>query len=238
MAFSSFWIEGICNRRGRTQQPDLVVVMQRTNRDAQNRRELLDRIVDSQVSALHDRLVMASIRRGTNLLVPVIQPARSLQVILLALQFFQVTFLWIHDWVPLGRLNDVAAVRSEDSVRRLLSVTLIQSVPWTIGLACTAWHFGSAIPSWLGYWLWITYSLLLVGQIRAWWIPYLITPDPVRAVRYQRMFGNTHAFLPTRNGLVPNTAHILLHLATAATLLVLCVAYAQDGGQSPYRPIH
>jgi hypothetical protein len=35
------------------------------------------------------------------------------------------------------------------------------------------------------------------------------------------MFGHTHSFLPQRNGLVPNTAHILLHLATASTLLVL-----------------
>jgi len=35
------------------------------------------------------------------------------------------------------------------------------------------------------------------------------------------MFGNTHSFLPKRNGMVPNTAHILLHLSTASTLLVL-----------------
>jgi hypothetical protein len=35
------------------------------------------------------------------------------------------------------------------------------------------------------------------------------------------MFGNTHSFLPQRNGMVPNTAHILLHVATLATLVVL-----------------
>jgi hypothetical protein len=35
------------------------------------------------------------------------------------------------------------------------------------------------------------------------------------------MFGKTHSFLPVRNGMVPNTAHILLHLATAATLIFL-----------------
>jgi hypothetical protein len=51
---------------------------------------------------------------------------------------------------------------------------------------------------------------------------YLIffRPEPERAARYQIMFGKTHSFLP-RNGMVPNTAHILLHLATAATLIVL-----------------
>ena len=34
---------------------------------------------------------------------------------------------------------------------------------------------------------------------------------------FKRCSGNTHAFLPEHNGNVPNTAHILLHLATAAT---------------------
>jgi hypothetical protein len=60
-----------------------------------------------------------------------------------------------------------------------------------------------------------------VGQIRAWWIPYLFRPEPERAARYQIMFGKTHRFLPIRNGLVPNTAHIMLHVATAATLVTL-----------------
>jgi hypothetical protein len=70
-------------------------------------------------------------------------------------------------------------------------------------------------------WLWISYGALLVGQIRAWWVPYLLVPEPERAARYQVMFGKTHSFLPKRNGLVPNTAHILLHLATVGTLFVL-----------------
>jgi hypothetical protein len=67
----------------------------------------------------------------------------------------------------------------------------------------------------------ISYGLLFIGQIRAWWIPYLFRPEPERAARYPIMFGKTYSFLPPRNGTVPNTAHILLHLATAATLIVL-----------------
>jgi hypothetical protein len=67
----------------------------------------------------------------------------------------------------------------------------------------------------------ISYALLFIGQIRAWWIPYLFRPEPERAARYRIMFGKTHSFLPPRNGMVPNTGHILLHLATAATLIVL-----------------
>lgn len=144
-----------------------------------------------------------------------------IKAVLIVLQGFQVLFLWLHDWVPLGRLNDVKAIRSQDTAFRLVVVTLIQSVPFTIGLLFSLLDFGRRYPHWLYLWLWISYSIIFVGQIRAWWIPYLFRPEPERAARYQIMFGNTHRFLPTRNGLVPNTAHIMLHLATAATLATL-----------------
>ena len=143
------------------------------------------------------------------------------EIVLIASQVFQVLFLWLHDWVPLGRLNDVKAVRSQDTAFRLLVVTLIQSVPFTIGLLFSLSYFGRLYPRWLYLWLWISYSANFLGQIRAWWIPYLFRAEPERAARYQIMFGNTHRFLPIRNGLVPNTAHIMLHLATAATLVAL-----------------
>lgn len=145
----------------------------------------------------------------------------ALEILLLALQAFQVAFLWIHDWIPLGCLNDVAAVRGQDTTRRLVIVTLIQSVPFTIGLFFSAKYFGHLYPAWLTKWLWISYGILLGGQLRAWWVPYLGKAEPARAARYQRMFGNTHSFLPQRNGIAPNTAHVLLHLSTAATLVVL-----------------
>jgi hypothetical protein len=83
---------------------------------------------------------------------------------------------------------------------------------------------GAAYPGWLWWWLWISYGLLLVGELNAWWLPYLVKPaDPERVARYRAMFGNTHAFLPERNGIVPNTLHCILHAATVATLVVLTV---------------
>lgn len=145
----------------------------------------------------------------------------TVQQALLVLQAFQVLFLWIHDWVPLGRLNDVAAVRRQDPTRRLVTVTLIQSVPFTIGLIFSALSLGDPYPEWLSMWLWISYGLLFVGQMRAWWIPYLVKSEPARAARYRQIFGRTHSFLPPRNGMVPNTAHILLHISTFLTLLML-----------------
>jgi hypothetical protein len=152
---------------------------------------------------------------------PVFSANPRIEIILPVLQMFQVLFLWFHDWIPVRRLNDVTAVRSQDTSSRLIAVTLIQSVPFTFGLLFSLLHFVRPYPHWHYMWLWISYGLIFAGQIRAWWIPYLFRSEPERAARYQIMFGNTHRFLPIRNGLVPNTAHIMLHLATAATLLIL-----------------
>jgi hypothetical protein len=146
-----------------------------------------------------------------------------LEAILIILQTFQVLFLALHDWIPLGRLNDVAAVRGEIPGRNLFIATLIPTSFFAVGLFFSIRYFGRPYPAWLNYWLWISYALLFTGEIEAWWVPYLVRPNPKRAARYQKMFGNTHSFLPSRNGIMPNTAHVLLHLATAATLCVLFV---------------
>lgn len=142
---------------------------------------------------------------------------------LVGLQALQVAFLWLHDWVPLGKLNDVAAVRRQDPVRRLIVVTLVQSLPFTVLLFFSIRHLLGVFPTWLMTWLWIAYGLLFLGQLRAWWVPYLLRPDPERAERYRAMFGKTAAFLPIRNGIVPNNAHIFLHVTTLATLFLLAL---------------
>ncbi len=145
-------------------------------------------------------------------------------IALVVVQALLVAFLWTHDWVPLGRLNDVAAVRGADTTARLVRITLIQSLPFTVLLALSVARLdGARIPG-LKTALWIAYSILLAGELRGWWWPYLVRPDPVRAARYRAMFGRTHAFLPVRNGFAPNTAHVALHACTALTLLLLAFA--------------
>ena len=143
--------------------------------------------------------------------------------LLVALQAVQVAILWLHDWVPIPPLNDVSVVRSADTTTRLVTVTLIQSIPYTIGLVFSFAALSNGVPGWLGYWLWISYGLLFLGQLRAWWLPYLVRPEPARAARYRAMFGATHAFLPEHNGIRPNTLHVVLHACTAATLVVMAV---------------
>jgi hypothetical protein len=148
---------------------------------------------------------------------------------LFALQCFHVLFLALHDWIPLGTLNDVQAVRAANPGRKLVAGTLISLTPFAIGLGATAIYFGRAYPAWLFWWLWISYGLLFVGELTGWWIPYLFHSEPERAARYQVMFGATHAFLPERNGIRPNTLHMILHIMTLTTLVVLGALTAQHG---------
>jgi hypothetical protein len=141
---------------------------------------------------------------------------------LVALQLFVVLFIALHDWVPLGPLNDVRAVRSADPTGKLVAVTVLSALPFAVGLVASAIHAGQpALPRWLLWWLWISYGSATYGLLRAWWIPYLLLPDPVRAARYQQMFSRTHSFLPLRNGLRPDTLHVALHLVIAAILVLL-----------------
>lgn len=140
---------------------------------------------------------------------------------LFVLQCFHVLFLCLHDWIPLGSLNDVKAVRAANPGGKLLLGTLISLAPFAFGLAASAYYLGSPYPHWLIWYLGVCYALLFLGELQAWWVPYFVRPEIARAARYETMFGNTHAFLPARNGIKPNTLHVILHVMTLATLVVL-----------------
>jgi hypothetical protein len=141
--------------------------------------------------------------------------------VLFVLQAFQVAVLWLHDWLPLGGLTDPAAARRADGFSKLVQTTLIQSIPYSVLLYYSWRHLAGPLPQWLSIALWVAYGVLFLGELRAWWLPYLLIREPRRAERYQALFGRTHAFLPAHNGIRPNTLHCLLHLATAATLALL-----------------
>jgi hypothetical protein len=147
-----------------------------------------------------------------------------LMLALIGVQAFHVLFLLLHDWLPLGALNDVKALRAVDSGARIVRTTVIQTLPFAVGLAGSLTWRGHAYPTWLVWWLWISYAALFVGELQAWWIPYLVIPQPKRALRYAAMFGNTHAFLPERNGVRPNTLHVILHAMTLAMLVLLALS--------------
>ena len=140
---------------------------------------------------------------------------------MLGLQAFHVLFLLFHDWLPLGKLNDLKALRAVDPGAKVFRTTLIQTFPYAVGLAGSLYWRGHPYPTWLVWWLWISYGLLFLGELQAWWIPYLLIRQPKRAERYKAMFGKTHAFLPEHNGVRPNTLHVILHASTVTMLVLL-----------------
>jgi hypothetical protein len=135
----------------------------------------------------------------------------------IALQAYVVLFVAIHDWVPLGRLNDVKAVRASDGAGKLIAVTVLSTLPFAFGLVESLIH-ATGLPDWLMIFLWVSYGIATYGLLRTWWAPYLLFEEPARAARYQAMHGATHTFLPLRNGLRPNTLHVTVHLAVIAMI--------------------
>ncbi len=138
----------------------------------------------------------------------------------LACQAYVVLFIALHDWVPLGRLNNLAGIRAVDTAGERVVTTVLSTLPFLIGFAGSAYYGSSAYPTWLFWWLWITYGAGFYGMLRAWYLPYLVFNDPARAARYQERFAGTHAFLPLRNGIRPDTLHVTFH-AVLLTLIIL-----------------
>jgi hypothetical protein len=148
------------------------------------------------------------------------------QAALVALQCFVVLFVALHNWIPLGALNNVRGVRIAFPTGKLFLTTLLNLTPVAIGLAATVFYFGRTYPGWLFWLLWITYGLACYGSLKSWWIPYLFRRDPALVARYKTMYAGTHSFLPERNGMRPNTLHMLFDIVTVAILIDLAVLTA------------
>jgi hypothetical protein len=149
--------------------------------------------------------------------------------ILIALQCFVVLFAALHNWIPLGTLNDVNGAHAAFPGWKLLLTTLTNVIPYSFGLGASIFYFGKLYPGWLFWWLWISYGLAVYGSLRAWWIPYLVRADPELAARYRVMYRTTHTFLPEHNGIRPNTLHVIFDVAVVGLLIVLGMVTAQQG---------
>jgi hypothetical protein len=65
---------------------------------------------------------------------------------LLARQAFIELFPALHDWVPLGSLNDLAGVRAANPGGKLLSTPLVSAAPYAFGFAASIFSFGKPYP--------------------------------------------------------------------------------------------
>jgi hypothetical protein len=136
------------------------------------------------------------------------------------IQAFIVSFLLLHDWIPLGTLNDLEGVRVQNTTQRLVIQTAVNTFPTLIGFLLSLKFIGKKYPLWFKLYMTIMYTCLFAGELYAWWIPYFFGADEHLVERYSDMFANTHAFLPMMNGIVPNTLHVILHLLTLFVLIL------------------
>lgn len=143
-----------------------------------------------------------------------------LEMLFILTQLLILIILLIHDWVPLGRLNDLEGLSKQVSFKQNLTITMVNSFPTLIALLFSMIYYHRPYPFSVSVYLILYYLVLFMGEIRAWWIPYFFGTSPERVKRYADMFGNTHSFLPERNGIIPNTLHVILHALTFVTLIL------------------
>ncbi|SET21969.1 hypothetical protein SAMN05216389_10729 [Oceanobacillus limi] len=144
---------------------------------------------------------------------------RSAEKFLLIGYSIVLLFMLLHDWVPLGPLNDVEAIKAAKSSGELVTTTLIGVIQIVLLMTIILIYIGRKYPLWIKLWLMIHPSCIFIGAILSWWVPYLFgIGAEVKVADYTLMFSNTHSFLPVMNGIVPNTIHLIFHLS-----LFLCI---------------
>ncbi|MGM8366409.1 hypothetical protein ACLIBG_13165 [Virgibacillus sp. W0181] len=130
-------------------------------------------------------------------------------------------FMIVQDLIPLGTLNDVKTIASLQSFNETLVVTMIGLVQILLLMGGVLFFIGKGYPVLIKIWLIVHPSSIFLGAIMAWWVPYLFgIGAEERVERYNAMFGNTHAFLPVMNGIVPNTLHTIFHFALFVCIIL------------------
>ncbi|MCB9493300.1 MAG: hypothetical protein H6679_03430 [Epsilonproteobacteria bacterium] len=137
----------------------------------------------------------------------------TLQVVLL---FFMV----LHDWLPLPPLNDTQAIKeAEGNWRRFVDAS-INGLFVFIPLLLTLKYQHAFMPFWTKVSVNLFYTILTIGTIAAWWVPYFFG-SPAKHKLHFTKFKKTHHFLPARgDNVTPNTLHVILHLQIWACWLI------------------
>jgi hypothetical protein len=52
----------------------------------------------------------------------------------IACQLFVVLFIALHDWIPMGKLNNLQGIRAADTTRKLIFVTALSALPFLVAL--------------------------------------------------------------------------------------------------------
>lgn len=132
--------------------------------------------------------------------------------VFIVLQVIVAVLLALHDWVHIPPLTDIHVLAKAHSVRARLFGSIINTGLVLIPLIAT-WHYWPGpLPPWALYCAIGSYSLLTIGTIAAWWIPYFFGSSEAHKAGFKE-YEHTHAFLPRRGtNITPNTFHVVMHL--------------------------
>lgn len=146
---------------------------------------------------------------------------RLSEKVLLVGYSFILLFMIVQDFVPLGSLNDIEAIKQEKTTNELILVTLIGVIQIVLFIVLILLYIGKTYPLLIKIWLVIHPLCIFAGALMSWWIPYFTGIGAQEKVEgYTTMFGNTHAFLPIMNGIVPNTLHTIFHISLLFCILL------------------
>ncbi|HEV2601978.1 MAG TPA: hypothetical protein VGT41_06845 [Candidatus Babeliales bacterium] len=133
-------------------------------------------------------------------------------LLFLIAQITLMIFMLLHDWLDIPPFTNIKALREKHSLNELILSTLVNAgtIAWCLIILRT--YYPGPYPCWVKInWI-IIYTLLTVGTICAWWLPYIFGSSPARKEGLSE-YKHTHTFLPARgDNTVPNTLHILIHI--------------------------
>jgi len=129
----------------------------------------------------------------------------------ITLQIILLLFLALHDWVNIPPFTDIKALEKHHTKKERLLTSCINTSIVLIPLLLTMQSDGHFSFKTIVF-IVISYLLLTIGTLCAWWIPYLWGSSQEHKQGFIE-YKNTHAFLPKRgDNVVPNTFHVIMHL--------------------------
>jgi hypothetical protein len=142
-------------------------------------------------------------------------------VLFITLQCTLLFFMLFHDWIPVPPLNDIPALKKQDTRFYRLLGSAINGALVLIPLILTLIYYHTSTIVWpANLIIVIIYCIQTAGTIMSWWVPYFFGSSQKLKTAFSK-FKNTHHFLPARKDhIVPNTLHVILHLQVWACLVL------------------
>lgn len=136
----------------------------------------------------------------------------------IGLQIVLLFIMALHDWIHIPPLTDIRALEKHHSKTDRLITAIINTLFVLIPLVLTWLSLPGPIPCRRAVIITAFYTVLTIGTILAWWVPYLFGSSQKHKEGFAE-YKDTHHFLPPRgDNVVPNTFHFILHLFVWACL--------------------